>query len=138
MCSLFASSTEIDARPLATAQLILTSLSVCPADASTIPSKKRFHIGFTLIVGASQLCGFGTSLCYLIQFTLVDFEGSLFAFLAFIGHGILIYSLVTAFSFRHKIGDIFSELSTIYTASRSIAKQIFSSILFRNILLMFL
>lgn len=111
-------SVELENQSLATAQFVLKFLSICPADESAIPSKKRAYIVFTSIVAVSQLCGLGTSLSYLIKFILIDFEGSLFAFLAFIGHAILIYSLLMAFSVRQTVASIFSKLSTIYKESK--------------------
>lgn len=111
-------SIEVGKEPLETAQFILTSLCICPTDDTTTPSKTRFNIVFTSIVAATQFCGFATSLSYIIKFILIDFEGSLFAFLAFIGHVILIYSFMTALYLRHKIGDIFKQLTKIHENSK--------------------
>lgn len=111
-------SIEVGDKPLETAQFMLTSLCICPIDGSTILSKKIFNIVFTSIVAATQFCGFATSLSYIVKFTLLDFEGSLFAFLAFIGHGILIYSFLTALSLRRKIDDIFKQLRLIHGHSK--------------------
>lgn len=111
-------SIEVDTKPLATAQFILTSLCICPSDEFMTPTKKRVNIVFTSIIAVTQICGFATSLSYLLKFTLIDFEGSLFAFLAFIGHTILIYSFLMALSLRHKIGEIFKQLTTICDNSK--------------------
>lgn len=111
-------STEVETKPLPTTQFVLTSLCICPTDKYTPLSKKRFNIVFTSIVAATQICGFASSLTYLIKFIINDFEGSLFAFSAFIGHTILIYSFLTAFSMRPKIGEIFKHLTTIYNNSK--------------------
>lgn len=111
-------SIEIETKPLATTQFMLTSLLVCPNDDSTTPIKKRHNIVFTSIIAATQWCGFLTSLSYMIKFVLSDFVGSLFALLAFIGHLILIYSFLTAFSLRQEIGDIFKHLQTIHGNSK--------------------
>lgn len=111
-------SIDVETKSLATTQFILTSLCICPANEFTTPSKKRANIAFISFVVATQFGGLAASLSFLIKFTLIDFERSLFAFLAFIGHSTLIYTLLTALSSRHKIGDIFKQLTTIYGNSK--------------------
>lgn len=108
----------VEKKPLATTQFILTSLCICPTDDSTPPSKKRFNVVFTSIVVAIQFCGIFASLVYLLKFSSIDFEGSLFALLGFIGHTIFVYSFFTAFYLRHKIGGIFRHLTAFYSNSK--------------------
>lgn len=107
-------SIEIETKPLATTQFMLTSLLVCPSDDFTTPIKKRYNVAFAAVIAATQFCGLLTSLIFMLKFMSIDFEASLFALLAFIGHVILIYSFLTAFSLRHEIGDIFKHLTTIH------------------------
>lgn len=111
-------SIEAGKEPLETAQFMLTSLYICPNVDSTSQEKKTFNIIFSSVIAATQFCGLATSLSFIIKFILTDFEGSLFAFLAFIGHVILIYSFLTAFYLRNKIGDIFKQLKIIHGNSK--------------------
>lgn len=122
-------SIEAGKEPLETAQFMLTSLFICPSVESMTQEKKKFNIIFPSIIAATQFCGLATSLSYIIKFIVTDFEGSLFAFLAFIGHVILIYSFLTAFYLRHKIGDIFKHLEKIHGDSKW---NVFSWILQEN------
>lgn len=120
-------SIEVGTQPLKTTQSILTSLCICPSDEFPTPSKKRV---FASIVAATQICSFATSLTYLIKFITIDFEGSLFAFLAFIGHTTLIYSFLIALSLRHKIRAIFEQLASIYNNSKHAILNFHRSFLF--------
>lgn len=109
-------------RPLATTQLMMTWLSMCPADKSTSPWKKRFYVANTCTVFIANLIHFTASLVFCVKHYSVDFGGAAFAVMATSGTFGLMYSLIAALQMREPIGAIFTGLSTIYK-TRKIKKN---------------
>lgn len=106
-------------RPLATTQLMLTWLSMCPADdESTTPRQKWLYIAHTLVVLILTVAGCASSLAYCLKLISTDFDSAVFAFMATIGMFGVIYFMIAAFSMRHQIEEIFTNLSAIYESSK--------------------
>lgn len=105
-------------QPLATTQRMMTWLSMCAANESTTLKQKRDYKAFSWAVFVSSIIGFTASLAYCLNFVFIDFNGAVFAFMAFIAEFGVIYFMIAAFIMRHKISDIFTNLSTIYKSSK--------------------
>lgn len=112
--------------PLATTQHILTWLSVCPADESTSTQMKLAYGIFTSFVSISNLCGSTAILFFFIKAPSNRLEDYVFATIGLVAFCSIIYGMVVVIFSRSKINDIFTELSTIYNASKCSLNQ-FSS-----------
>lgn len=104
-------------RPLATTQLMMTWLSMCPVDESITVRQKIGRIANTLFVFFLNVVLFVSSLAYCLKYFSVDFDGAAFGFMCIIGEVGMIYFMIVAIRMRQQIGEIFSNLSTIYEAS---------------------
>lgn len=106
-------------QPLPTTCLMMTWLSMCPADElTTTRQQKSGYIAYTLAVFILNVICFVASLVYCLKFFSIDFDGAAFAFMAAIGEFGLIYFMITAILMRHQIRNIFLNLSMIYKTSR--------------------
>lgn len=105
-------------RPLSTAHLMMTWLSMCSATESTTFLQKFGHIAHTLIVLFLNLSCSIASLVYIFKYFSTDFDGAAFAFMATIGEIGLIYFLFAAILMRQQIDGIFTSLSSIYSSSK--------------------
>lgn len=101
-------------KPLATTKLMMTWLSMCPADKSMSHGQKMRYIANTVTVFVANGIHFTASLIFILKYHSTDFGGAAFAFMATSGTLGLIYSLIAALQLRKQIGNIFTSLSTIY------------------------
>lgn len=97
---------------------MMTWLSMLSADESTTRRQKKNYDAFSLAVFLFSLIGFAASLAYCLNFVVIDFNGAVFAFMGTIAQIGTTYFMIAAILMRHKIGDIFTNLSTIYKSSK--------------------
>lgn len=105
-------------KPLETTKRVLTWLCVCPADESTSIKQKKMYAIFTFMVCFSCISGFLGSVAFFIKFMKSDLENSLIALIVLAACAAIIIGIIVAFLFRHKINEIFEDLSTIYSACK--------------------
>lgn len=100
--------------PLMTNREALTWLYICPSAEPLTKSKRNARKTFFVAVCVGHVCGFAIHVAYVFKIGLSNLEGSIYAFMgavAFFSSG---YILVTVFVFRHQIGVILEQLSSIY------------------------
>ena len=105
-------------KPLATTQLMMTWLSMCPADESSTKRQKMAHIAYTLAVFIINVICLAASLVFCLEHISIDFDSAIFAFMVCIGEFGLIYFMIVSIQMRHQIAEIFTGLSTIYKSSK--------------------
>lgn len=101
-------------QPLATTKLMMTWLSMCPAEESATIRQKRLYIAYTSAILIVNVIAFSASLAYCIKFFSVDFDSAMFACMVVIGSFGFIYFIIAAIRMHHQIDDTFESLSTIY------------------------
>lgn len=101
-------------RPLATTHLLMTWLSMCPADEPISRRQKICHVANTLTALIANLIHCTAGAAYCLRYFSVDFSGAAFAVMAAIGTIGLDYSLIMAIQMREQIGDIFRDLTAIH------------------------
>lgn len=111
-------------RPLATNQLMMTWLSMYPADKSATPRQKQLYIAHTLVVLISNVASCVSSLVYCLKFISTDFDSATFAFMCTIGIFGVIFFMITAISMRHQIEKIFTNLTTIYKSCKWLKQRV--------------
>lgn len=100
-------------------QLMLTWLSLCPADEKNSKWKKCCYILFTVTMFLIELIGFICSLAYLLTYVRKDLEKALYSVFQIAATSGVIYAMTAVFFLRHKMSDIFTNLSKIYKASEN-------------------
>lgn len=103
--------------PLVTNRQCLIWLYVCSADESASRWQKLAHAIFAAYVVIALVCTSAACLAFYWTFVSVDLGKSVYAFMLVFGQFTAIYAVVAGIFLRHKIGAIFDNLSTIYTAS---------------------
>lgn len=104
--------------PLVSNQWVLMWLCVCPASESASANKKVAYVAFTLLFCITILSTVAANVTFVIKFISIDLEKSLYAFVYIIAFSGIIYVMIVALLYRHKINAIFVELSAIYKASK--------------------
>lgn len=105
---------SVQLRPLATTQLMMTWLSMCPPDESITRKQKWYYIACTSATLTISVISCVTSFAYCLKFISTDFDGAVFAFMVGIAEFGLIYIMIVAIHKRQMIDDTFMGLSKIY------------------------
>lgn len=102
--------------PLVSIKQLFTWLCICPGDASSSKWKKRAWVSTAIVNFAVVLCHSAASLTLFMTFVSTDF-----------GDLNMVYALTIAFILRHKVNEIFEQLSAIYSTSEYDFKFVQSS-----------
>lgn len=101
-------------KPFKTNRLILTWLSMYPADETARKWKKIAHIITTLIILIITFCMISSSVAFFVRFVSVDLEEALYSLGQIIGYSMVLYMFIVGIFLRHKINAIILRLTDIY------------------------
>lgn len=105
-------------KPLATDRHVMMWLCMFPADESTSKTKRMLYIAFTFIVTTISLYTLYSSVVFIINYLLIDFERCLYAVFQIAAEAAMLNLVFVALFNRYRIATIFIQLSEIYTASK--------------------
>lgn len=105
-------------QPLTTNKQILIWLSAYPVDETNSKWKKIACGIFSVLVFFGNLSALAASVAYFMKFMSIDLGESLCALLQISGFGSSLFMMLIAVILRHKIKNIFEQLSEIYEMSK--------------------
>lgn len=104
-------------RPLETSQRVLTWLWLCPAAENVSKQRKFIYVLFTCAINLLSLYILICSAIYSFEFLRIDLEKSLYSLYQIVAALNSIYLMASGLFLRHKISDIFTQLSGIHKTS---------------------
>lgn len=102
---------------LSTTKSAMTWLCVYPANHSTSVWRKMAYKFFGGTLFVISFVGVAAHLAFILKFWSTDLEGSLFAFMSFIGNCGTVYTKLIAFPLQRRMHGIFVKLAEICDAS---------------------
>ena len=107
-------------QPLGTTKRILIALSLYPTNNANDASNKcqiSLRTVFPIVLFISTLAGLASEMGFVWKYAATNLDECLFSFMASIMSIGSVYTIIIAFSLRHRIPFIFDNLSAIYEAS---------------------
>lgn len=104
--------------PLATIRKVLKWLCILPAREATSKHKKLIYIVFSVSILTISICGFTSSLIFIVKYFSTNLEDCLYALFQVSGNISNLYMVLIAFILRHRIAALFERLWEIYDASK--------------------
>lgn len=104
--------------PLATNKRVLVWLFLCSLDVEIKKWKKLACALLGSIIFMSTLSDMLASVAFRLKYIAIDLEECLFALLQCFGFGSVTYAFIVIFFQRHRMREIFRNLSAIYTESK--------------------
>lgn len=102
-------------RPLTTTYHFLIWFCICPAEWPENRWQKIAHIVFTISMLGLILCDTAASMAFCCEFIAIDLERCMFALMSLCAAFGITYNLIAALTqMRHKIANVFVDLSEIY------------------------
>lgn len=101
-------------KPLATIRQVFTWLCVCSADKIRNKKMKNSYIILTTIILIALLCVISASIAFFMKNVSNDLESSLYCLGQIMPYTSVLYLLIGGLFLRHKIDDLFDQLTEIY------------------------